>query len=387
MLNIIAAVVLALCIAGMAYSVVAIARAFSFARRLGEFERGNTAEGNAGELPPVTILKPLAGVEPGLRENLRSFCIQDYPQFQVVFGVREAADPGAAVVRSVIEELKGKDLTLVVGADPTMANAKVGTLVEMASACKYGILIVADSDTNVTSDYLRAVVAPFGDTGVGGVTCLYRGRPSGGLAADLGTLMIDDQFMPSVLVAAIGRITFCLGATMAVRKQTLEGIGGFAALGPYLADDRRLGELVASSGARVAIAPHVVEHDVIEPGLSALWAHEVRWARTNRLEKPWGFAGYFITYPLPLALLYLALSQNIIVGVIAVFAALALRVGLHYAARASLRARSPDKPWLIPLRDFLGLAVWAASLFGRHVRWRGRVLTVDRQGRIVTGAA
>jgi len=274
-------------------------------------------------------------------------------------------------------------LTLVAGADQSIRNAKVATLAEMVRACKHEILIVADSDTNVEPDYLRAVVAPFGDSDVGAVTCLYRGRPSGGLASALGTMTIEDQFIPSVLVAALGRVTFCLGATMAIRRQTLDAIGGFAALGPYLADDRRLGELVSSTGACVTLAPYVVEHDVDEPTLSALWAHDVRWARTNRLEKPWGYAGYFITYPLPLALLYLVLSQNIVAGGIAVLAALALRIGLHYAARAALAAHSPDTPWLIPVRDVLGLAVWAVSLFGRHVRWRGQVLTVDRRGRIV----
>jgi len=382
MLHVVADIVLVLCIAGMAYMIVAIAQVWSFGRRRAEFD-GSASQRKAGASPPVTILKPLAGDEPRLRDNLRSFCLQDYPQFQVVFGVRDAADPGAAVARSVIDELPGKDVTIVVGANPTMANAKVSTLVEMVRVSKYDILVVADSDTSVGPDYLQAVVAPMRESKVGAVTCVYRGWPDGGVASDLGTLMIDDQYIPSVLVAALGTVRFCLGATMAVRKQTLNEIGGFAALGPYLADDRKLGELVASTGARVAFANYVVRHDVIESGFGSLWAHEVRWARTNRLEQPWGFAGYFITYPLPLALLYSVLSLDAIVGGIAVVAALALRLGLHYTARAALGAHSPDKPWLIPLRDMLGLAVWAASLFGRHVRWRDRVLVVDRQGRIV----
>jgi ceramide glucosyltransferase len=254
----------------------------------------------------------------------------------------------------------------------------------MAGACKHDILVIADADTSVGPAYLRAVLAPLSDASAGAVTCAYRGRSSGGLASDLGVMMIDEQFIPSVLVAALGTVRFCLGATMAVRRRTLDAIGGFAALAPYLADDQRLGELVSRQGSRVMLAPYVVEHDVAEPDMAALWAHEVRWARTSRLARPWGYAGYFITYPLPLALVYAALSGDLVLASFVLALAVALRLGTHYAARTALRTRAPDKPWLIPLRDVLGLAVWIASLGGKHVRWRDRLLTVDGAGRIVS---
>jgi ceramide glucosyltransferase len=396
MMQLLAQVALAVCIAAMAYGVVALACVWRFGRRVEEFERTRPQEGGTasspgvapslGEatLPGVTILKPVAGDEPRLFENLSSFCAQDYPQFHVVFGVADAGDPAVATVRRVMDAFPHVDLSLVIGADTSAPNFKVATLLAMAGACKHDILVIADADTSVGPSYLRAVVAPLSDAPVGAVTCAYRGRSSGGLASDLGVMMIDEQFIPSVLVASLGTVRFCLGATMAVRRRTLDAIGGFAALAPFLADDQKLGELVSRQGSRVALAPYVVEHDVAEPDMRSLWAHEVRWARTSRLARPWGYAGYFITYPLPLALIYAALSRDLVVASLVLGLAVALRLGSHYAARAALRTQTPDKPWLIPLRDVLGLAVWVASLVGRHVRWRDRLLTVDGAGRIIS---
>jgi ceramide glucosyltransferase len=388
MMHLPAQIALAASVAAMAYASVALWCTWSFGRRVDAFEKARPQEGGTTQpgvttSPGVTILKPIAGDEPRLFENLSSFCAQDYPQFQVVFGVSDAGDPAVATVRRVIEAFPGADLSLVIGAERSAPNFKVATLIAMAGASKHDILVVADSDTSVTPTYLQAVTAPLRDPAVGAVTCAYRGRSSGGLASDLGAMQIDEQFIPSALVAALGTIRFCFGATMAVRRQTLEAIGGFAALAPYLADDQKLGELVSRQGSRVALAPCVVEHDVAEPDMGTLWAHEVRWARTSRLARPWGYAGYFITYPLPLALVYAALSRDVVSGSIVLAFAVALRLGLHYAARTALRSAMPDMPWLIPPRDILGLGVWFASLFGRHVRWRDRELTVDRTGRII----
>lgn len=389
--HVLALIALGACVAALAYTVVALRCLWSFGRRIDAFERtraqerGTAFSSSMPTLPGVTILKPVAGDEPDLYGNLCSFCAQDYPQFQVVFGVADAGDSAIATVRRVIEAFPQADPSLVIGADATAPNFKVATLLAMASACKHDVLVVADSDTKVGPTYLRAVVAPLADASVAAVTCVYRGRSTGGLASDLGAMMIDEQFIPSVLVAALGTVRFCLGATMAVRRRVLDAIGSFAALAPYLADDQKLGEMVSRHGSRVAIAPFVVEHDVAEPDMRALWAHEVRWARTSRLARPWGYAGYFITYPLPLALVFAALSHDLVLGPIALALAVALRLATHYAARTALRVGTPDKPWLIPLRDVLGLAVWIVSLGGKHVRWRDTLLTVDGAGRIVSG--
>ena len=372
---------LALCACALAYAVIALARMLAFGARLKAYENGRV--NSTATLPAITILKPVAGLEADLYENLCTFCAQDYPQFQVVFGIPQADDPAAAVIADVARAFPGRAIVLVTGRAASARNLKVAQLMEMVKSAAHELLVVADSDTRVDSGYLRAVASAFADDDVGAATCVYRGAPRSGIASALGALMIDDQFVPSVLVAAGGGVRFCLGATMAVTRRALHTIGGFAALSDYLADDQMLGELVSRAGTRVAIAPYVVDHIVDEPTLRKLWSHELRWARTSRAARPWGYMGYFITFVWPPALVYLLVAGSTTLGLAILGAAVALRVASHYASRAGLRARGRDSLWLVPLRDVMGLAVWACSFFGRGVRWRDRALRIDARGRIV----
>jgi ceramide glucosyltransferase len=374
----IAGVVLAASVAGVAYLALALQRTIAFGRR-----RAAKVE-STERTPPVTILKPLRGIEPNLLENLSSFCNQDYPDFQVIFGVREADDPAVAVAREVIARFPARDLGLVVDGRVHGSNLKISNVMNMMGSAKHDIIIVADSDIAVEPSYLRCVVPSFADKNVGAVSCVYRGVPiDGGYVRELGALFVNDQFAPSVLVAtAFSPMDFCLGATMGVTRSALESIGGFAALSLHLADDQMLGKLVRRSGRRVELCPAVVELSVADPSIAALWDHEIRWARTMRTAQPWGFSFSFITYALPLALVYAVVSGNPPVAATLAGVAAALRVSLHYAVRWALDIRARDCAWLIPLRDFLGLAVWAVHFFGRGVRWRGSKYTVDAQGRL-----
>jgi ceramide glucosyltransferase len=374
---------LALCACAIAYAVVALARMLAFRARLKAYEIGRMNSTAASELPPITILKPVAGLEAGLFENLCSFCAQDYPQFQVVFGIPHPDDPAAAVIADVARAFPGCTIALTTGRAAPAQNLKVAQLMEMVKSAAHDLLVVADSDTRVDPSYLRAVASAFANPDVGAATCVYRGAPRPGIASALGALMIDDQFIPSVLVAAGGGVRFCLGATMAVTRRALDAIGGFAPLSAYLADDQMLGELVSRAGLRVELAPYVVDHIVDEPTMRALWSHELRWARTSRAARPWGYAGYFITFVWPPALIYLIVAGGTPLAAAVLGAAVALRIAAHYASRAGLRVRGRDALWLVPLRDLMGLAVWACSFFGRGVRWRDRALRIDGQGRIV----
>jgi len=374
----IAGAFLAASVAGIAYLALALQRTIVFGRR------------RAGELkptertPPVTILKPLRGLEPNLLENLSSFCNQDYPDFQVIFGVRDADDPAVAVAREVIARFPARDVGLIIDGRVHGSNLKISSVMNMMGSAKHDIIIVADSDIAVEPSYLRCVVPSFADTNVGAVSCMYRGVPfDGGYVRELGALFVNDQFAPSVLVAiAFSPMDFCLGATMGVTTSALDSIGGFGALASHLADDQMLGKLVRQSGRRVELCPAVVELSVADPSIGELWDHEIRWARTMHTAQPRGFSFSFITYALPLALMYAAVSGNPAVAATVTGIAAALRVSLHYAARRALDIRSRDCAWLIPLRDFLGLAVWAAHFFGRGVRWRGSKYTVDVRGRL-----
>ncbi len=355
-------------IAGAFYLALAIAQLCAFGARRIIYANDEFA-------PSVTILKPIAGNEPQLYDNLASFCNQDYPEFEVVFCLHADADPALPAVERVAQDFPNARPRIAMGDNAAMANPKIANLAKPGAEPSGEIVVIADSDVRVGRDYLRTICAEFATECTVATTCLYRGAPSDGIVARLGAAHIEGEFAPSVLVAlALGPLRFCLGATMAVRKTVLDGIGGLAALGPYLADDHELGERASKFGD-VVLSRYVVETDVSESSLAALWSHELRWARTHRAQAPAGYFFSFIMYALPLALLYVAVARNMLSAIVLAFI-IALRVGVHAAARNALCVRRPSDWWLIPARDFLSIAIWLASLFGRSVRWReigGRV--------------
>lgn len=336
-----------------------------------------------GRLLPVTVLKPVCGDEPLLYENLRSFCDQDYPAYQVIFGARSADDPALAVIRRLIAEFPRHDIHLVVNPRLIGSNFKVSNLSNIYEAARHPWLVLADSDIRVGRDYLRGVVGPLNDPTVGVVTCLYRGRPHGGLWSRLGALFINEGFLPSVLVArALGSQSFGFGSTLALRREVLEAIGGFAALGSQLADDYMLAELARRRGLRTVLSPYLVETLVYEPRAADLLRHELRWARTIRTVQPWGYAGSWVTYVIPASLLGAALIHRAPWAWTLPLLALALRLVLHYSARKGLQLTHFTTVWLVPLRDVLSFAIWSGSFLSRRVTWRQRALSVQANGRI-----
>jgi ceramide glucosyltransferase len=318
------------------------------------------------------VLKPLCGSEPRLYENLATLCSQNYPQYQLVFGVRDADDPALSIAHRLQRDFPACDIVLVVAPEIHGNNLKVSNLINMLPQARHDWLVVADSDIAVAPDYLSRVTAPLDEFSTGVVTCLYRGRALGGFWARLGTQFIDDWFVPSVRVAlAGGSCRFAFGATIALRRDTLAAIGGFTALSGCLADDYWLGELTRRQGFATVLSNVVVSTDVVEAGLGALWAHEVRWLRTIRSLNPAGFAFTFITFSWPMLLLGLALAPLPVTSAAVLLGALA-RSLLAGSASAALRA---------PLRDTLLLAEWVVALFGSHVAWRGQLLSVRNVAR------
>jgi ceramide glucosyltransferase len=336
------------------------------------------------ELPPVTILKPLYGLEPELYENLRSFCDQDYPEFQVVFGLNDPADPALQVARRLIAEFPERDVRVRVDQRILGTNHKASNLAHMTEEAAHPYLVIADSDIRVGRDYLRRVVAPLTDQTVGVVTCLYRGRTLGFRWLDrLGALQIDEWFLPSVLVAhALGSTAFGFGATLALRRSTLDAIGGFEALASHLADDYLLAELARLRGLRTLLSPYVVDTLVHETTLSSLLSRELRWSRTVRTVQPLGHAFSFLTYGLPVTMLAAAAAYPLPWPWLLPALALGLRYAIHGAARTSLGPGRDGGFWLVPLRDFLSFGQWCASYLSRRVRWRSRDLSVTPDGRM-----
>lgn len=333
--------------------------------------------------PPVTILKPLCGSEPLLYENLRSFCDQDYPAFQVIFGVRDGNDPAVQVARRLIEEFPHRDLGLIIDERLVGTNHKVSNLANMMPAVRHDRLVIADSDIRVGRDYLSALAGPLDDPAVGLVTCLYRARPVGTLWSRLGAQFVNEGFLPSVLVAnMLGSTDFGFGATLAVRRTVLERIGGFPALADYLADDYLLGAQTRRLGLRTVLSPYLVETVVHEPSFAALVAHELRWARTIRLVRPWGHAGSLFTHAFPVSLIGAALIHSLPWSAALPLLALFLRLVLYSSVRSSLRLSDSATAWLVPFRDLLSFTIWSMSFLRRRVRWRQRELSVHTDGRM-----
>lgn len=333
--------------------------------------------------PAVTILKPLHGEEPGLYENLRSFCAQEYPDFQVVFGVHHGGDPAVAVVHRLQQEFPQRDLQLVIDGRVLGANRKVGNLHNMLGSARHDVLVLSDADVRVEPGYLRDVVAPLADPGVGVVTCLYRGVPDGGVGSRLLAQWINEGFAPSVLVAQfLGPNTFCGGASLTLRRSDLDAVGGFAALADHLADDYLLGARTRGLGLRTVLSHRLVDTCVQEDSLASSYRHALRWSRTVRTVQPWGHAFSVLTLPLPLAVLVAPWGCW---GWAALAAALALRCALHLAAQRQWRKVLPATDWTFLAVDFLGFAIWLHAGLGRQVRWRQEHFAVGADGRMEKG--
>ena len=342
--------------------------------------------------PPISVLKPLAGAEPLLEEALASLCRQDYPEFQIVCGAREASDPALAVARRLAARFPDRDITLVHGsgvhgpgiheARPSeAANRKIANLIDMLKAARHEILVIADADVHALPGYLDAIAAALEIPGTGLVTALYTGRPGApGWVAKLGASGITHGFLPAALLArALGRQD-ALGATLALRREVLARAGGLEVLADELADDAVLGRRVAALGLAVRLAASVPATTVPEHRLGALFRHELRWGRTMRSLVPAGYAASAIRYPIPWALLAVAISGGAPWSVALLALAWAVRAIAMRGIDRSLGLAPVLPIWLIPARDALSLAVLLVSYTGDRVEWRGAVLRAGRPG-------
>jgi ceramide glucosyltransferase len=326
--------------------------------------------------PAVTMLKPLHGDEPGLFDNLMSFAQQRYAgAVQIVCGVTDTHDPAVATVERLRGASTASAIELVV--DPTIhgANRKVANLINMASRIRHEIVIVCDSDIRVDADYLARVIAALQKPGVGAVTCLYHGFATAGPWSQLSALAINAHFLPSVVLGlGSGLAQPCFGSNIALKRSTLDEIGGFAALADRLDDDYAIGAAVRQRGQAVAIPPFTVAHLCSEPTLRELWRHELRWARTIRSIAPLGHAGSVVMHPLPWALAALVLApwSGLLVSATSMtLAAVLCRMAL--LRQVALAFGLPSQPyWLLPVRDLVSFAVFVASFLGRNVSWKGQ---------------
>jgi ceramide glucosyltransferase len=358
---------------GSAYSAAGWWQVRCFAKLL------RSPAGQDSAWPPVSVLKPLHGDEPLLEQALASFCSQDYPCFQLVCGVQDPKDPAVLVIERLQRRFPAQEITLVVNPARHGTNGKVSNLINMLPSARYDYLVISDADIHAPPDYLRRVISALHAPGVELATTLYGALPTNrSLAARLGALHIVCGFLPSALIGRrLGRQD-CFGATMALRRQTLQAIGGFESLADRLADDAVLGRLVRAKGGRVALAASLPATTVSEARMAALLRHELRWARTIRSLAPFGFTFSLLQYPLVWAIAALASKTAFPNALLLLFIWL-LR---SYLAKDTLRLLAqPSLPLmalLLPLREALSFAIVMASWFGNTVDWRGRSIIVDR---------
>jgi ceramide glucosyltransferase len=337
------------------------------------------------DLSPITILKPVKGMDAGSYTNFASFCTQEYPTFQLLFAVADGVDPVVEIIRQLQADFPLVDIDLVINPALHGPNYKVGNLINAYPAAKHDLLIICDSDIRVAAGYLRAVAAPFADPAVGLVTSLYRSPGVSGAATAVEALGFTAEMIPNVLVALrLEGLSFALGASMAVRRAALAAIGGLPSLVDYLADDYQLGNQIHRAGWRLVLSGHFVESVMHRESLTTVLSRQLRWARTMRVSRPGGYLASGITQPFPAALLAVLLGGGCWHGLGAAVLLYLVR-GIVTTTMSQAYVRDgllPRYLWLLPLRDALAFGTWALAFLGRRVSWRGHRFNVLTGGKL-----
>ena len=368
MISVLSLLLLALLAGSWVYSVMAIVAA----------SRYLTVKPRSSKSEPISILKPLSGVDLGLESNLRTFFEQDYPAFEILFAVREGSDPAVAVVEQLTRTYPNVPARMLVTGDPPYPNAKAFSLDHMLKAAANDLVVMSDSDTRVTPDCLRTIAGEFQDQKLGVATCPYRAVPGTSLWSRLEAIGMNTDFLAGILVARmLEGMRFGVGPTIAARRTTLQAIGGIERLKDYLAEDFVMGKFAAEAGFGVILSSYVIEHHIGESSLAENAAHRLRWARSTRRSRPLGYLGQLFTMPIPLSLLVCAASPRLWVVL-----PLTMLIRAAAAYMVSGRVLHARLNWLlVPLEDLMGFAFWIAGFFGNTVVWRGRRYRLYRDGR------
>jgi len=375
--------VMLLAIVPLAYYLVAIFAALRFfrkerARKLPEFT------------PPVSLLKPVRGVDFASYENFRSFCTLNYPEYEILFCINEMDDPAVPVIQRLAKEFPERRIVIFSGAPQIGTNRKVNNLALLTRQARYEHLVQSDGDVRVGPDYLREVVAPFADTAVGVVSCFYRGVAETNFWAELEAIGAASDFLAGALVANLpGEVTFALGASVAITKSWLAKIGGYEALADFLADDYEIGNRVHKAEGKVLLSREAVWTMYPAQTADGFWEHQERWARTVRTVRPASFLGLIFTHGLPLAILaaLIAPAAWIAAAYLVAYAVLRLLMAWVVGVWGVKDETLARKLWLVPLRDAIHFAVWLAGFTSNRVKWgdsefvieNGRMKEVRRQ--------
>jgi ceramide glucosyltransferase len=337
--------------------------------------------------PGVTILKPLRGLEKNQQKNLRSACLQDYPEFEVIFSVQDPNDPVIPLLREIQREFGSEKASVVIGNCQAGTNGKVNNLIGALNRARYEILVISDSDVCLEPDYLKAITPPLADPDVGCACTLYKATSADRWFEKMEMLTFNADFIPGVIFARVtGAAKFCLGSSMALRRSCLKQMGGFEAFSDYFVEDYEMGRRLRASGKKIAIAPYFI-HIVIDlESPLHWWNHQIYWDQKTRAANPVGFFATVLVRSIPFALFF-ALSRSAdALGLMVLVGAIGLRLVtaagiLGWGLRDMEGLKSLA---LLPLRDLFAFASWLLALMKKTVVWRGSEFTLTRDGRLVS---
>jgi ceramide glucosyltransferase len=330
------------------------------------------------EALPLSVLKPLSGIDEGLEQNLRSFFNQDHPNFEILFAVRSADDPAVAIVEALRKQFPARPSRLIVTGEPLYPNAKVFSLDRMLAEARHDLLVMSDSDIRIPPGFLQSIADEFGDPHVALATCPYQAVAGQSFWSILEAQGMNTEFLAGLLVARmLEGVKFAVGPTVAARKSALQAIGGLPVLKDYLAEDFVMGKFAAEAGFGVILSRNIVEHRIGSQGWRANASHRIRWVRSTRRSRPLGYVGQLFTYPLPLALLLCGLEPAWWPALIAAFA---FRVAAAWSTSVWILRARPH--WLLlPVEEILSFLFWLAGFFGNTIVWRGRRYYLFPDGR------
>jgi ceramide glucosyltransferase len=371
-------ILIALIAAGSLYGAASAAAVLDFFRSARMSDKSRSV--------PVSILKPLKGSDPEILENIRTFCDQDYPEFEVILGLNSPDTAELFAAERVAEQLSGHNIRLISSNHELGANQKISNLQGMLEYAEHSLIAISDSDMRVGKDYLTVIAGEYACTeNIGLVTCLYKISAPKSFGAALESLSIALDFIPSVLAARrLEGITFGLGASMLLSRKAIDDIGGLAAVSDYLADDYQIGNRLSNRGYKILLSGYVMENVVGPMSFSEYYRHQIRWARTIRASRPIGYLGSGITYIFPFAVLLLILRGPDIITLSAIGFVSALRLITGAVVQLKVIKCKAWLKWLflIPIKDVLSFSIWIGGFIGSKVRWRGASYRIVRGGSI-----
>lgn len=368
-------------ICGSVYALLCVAAAFRL--------RGRPADPSPNSYeswPPATVLKPVHGLEKNQRENLRSACLQNYPEYQVVFSVQSEDDASIPLLKEIQQEFGPRRVTVAVENCRAGTNGKINNMIGGMKHARHDLLVISDSDVLLDADYLKTIIAPLSDPEVGCSCTLYKAAGAQTWYEKMELLTLNADFMPNVIFAYVsGASKFCLGASAALYRSTLDRIGGLESLSDYLVEDYEMGRRIGMLTKKIAIIPRFVDTIVDLKGPSQWWSHQVYWDQNTRAARPFAFLATAIVRSVPFALLYAAARLGDVLGLWILAGACSLRMA---AAAVILRWSLRDREglhslWLLPFRDIVSLATWLLAFLKRTTVWRGNRFVLTRDGRLV----